>query len=74
MVDLLLFDGLDNALIGHTYRKGEFIAVYDYEKMVEIFMKEHGMSEEDAVEWIDFNVLGAWIGEQTPMIVFPFEA
>jgi hypothetical protein len=27
---------------------------------------EPGMSYEDAVEWMEFNVVGAWMGEHTP--------
>ena len=23
-----------------------------------------------AVEWIDFNIAGAWLGDQTPMILY----
>jgi len=29
-------------------------------------MDRDGMSEEDAVEFMDFNVLQAWIGPYTP--------
>jgi hypothetical protein len=42
-------------------------AVYDGDKMVEHFM-EQGMTEEEAHEWIDFNVEGAYVGESTPII------
>ena len=37
---------------------------------VEIFMKRDGMSGEEAVEWMDFNVTGAYVGEQTPEFIF----
>jgi hypothetical protein len=30
------------------------------------------MSFDEAVEYEDFNVIGAWVGEQTPIIVMPF--
>ena len=50
----LILDGLDDAAVGRS-DCGKLI--YDYDKMVSIFEKQ-GMSVEDAVEWIDFNVLG----------------
>jgi len=27
------------------------------------------MTEEDAEEWMEYNVVGAWVGETTPMFV-----
>jgi len=32
-------------------------------------MSRDGMSWEDAVEFFDFNTVGAWVGEQTPLIM-----
>jgi hypothetical protein len=32
-------------------------------------MQRDGMDLEDAVEHMDFNVTGAWVGEQTPMFL-----
>ena len=31
------------------------------------------MSFEEAEEYIDYNCIGAWIGDQTPIIVMPLE-
>lgn len=31
--------------------------VYDYGKMVECLMDEEGMTEDEACEWIDYNVI-----------------
>ena len=63
-------DGLDEALIGTAYRidLGE-ILVYDYDKCVEIFMDINDWTEEEAIEWVDFNVVGAYVGEDTPIFV-----
>jgi hypothetical protein len=68
----LLADGFDEALIGFSQRINEpILAVYDYEKMVQILMDNDGLSYDDAVEYLDYNVVGAWMGEQTPIIVMP---
>lgn len=47
--------------------------VYDYEKMVEWLMEEEKMTEEEAVEWIDYNTIRAlpYFGEGAPIIVYP---
>ena len=57
--DAIRFEGLDEAIVGICH-KG-FI-IYDYDKVVSIF-EEMGMSEEEAVEWIDYNVIGTMAGE-----------
>ena len=63
-------EGLDEALIGTAYRidLGE-ILVYDYDKCVEIFMDINDWTEEEAIEWGDYNGVGAYIGEGTPVFV-----
>jgi hypothetical protein len=30
-------------------------------------MERDGMECEDAIEWMEFNVVGAWMGEHTPI-------
>jgi hypothetical protein len=53
-------------LLGHVYQFNRKIAVYNYDACIQILMDRDGMSEEDAVEFMDFNVLQAWIGPYTP--------
>ena len=66
----LLADGLDDALIGYARRCGQpELAVYDYDKAVSIFMSRDGMTYEEAVEFMEFNVVGAWMGENTPLFL-----
>ena len=67
-------DGFDEACIGLSQRINEpMLAVYSYEKMVDLLVKRDGMDAEEAMEFIDFNCVGAWIGERTPIIVMPIE-
>ena len=69
----LLMDGLDEACIGFAQRCGdELVAVYSHDKIIEILMSRDGMDYEDAAEYASFNILGAWVGDQTPIIVMPF--
>ena len=68
----LLMDGFDGALIGFSQRINEpLLAVYSWEKMMDICMERDGMSWEESEEHISYNCIGAWVGEQTPIIVMP---
>lgn len=48
-------------------------AIYDYEKMIEWLMDEENWSDEEAVEWIEYNTLRAlpYMGEGRPIIMYP---
>ena len=65
--ECLTADGFDNALVGCTYG-ANVVAVYDINKMVETLM-EDGVDYEDAVDFLDYNVVGAHLGEKTPLYV-----
>jgi len=70
----LLMDGFDEALIGFSQRINEpLLAVYKWQRMVQILKNRDKMSYEEAVEYIEYNCIGAWIGPQTPIIVMPIE-
>tara|TARA_R100001129_G_scaffold171978_1_gene142371 strand:- start:559 stop:846 length:288 start_codon:yes stop_codon:yes gene_type:complete len=63
------YTGFEKAEIGIGYRCGQpDIIVYDYEIVLEC-LRADGMDDEEAQEWMDYNILGGWIGEQTPIIV-----
>ncbi len=67
---MLKWDGFNEAIIGIGERCGQDdIIVYDLQKMIKVFMDANDVDEEEAMDYISFNVLGAWIGEQTPIIV-----
>lgn len=66
----LLMDGFEDAFIGFSQRINDpILAVYSYDKMVEVLMFRDGMDYDEATEYIDFNCVGAYVGEQTPIIV-----
>lgn len=62
-------DGFEDALIGIGTQFNKTLAVYDWDKCVEILMKRDEMSYEDAVTHMDFNVTGAYVGEETPVFI-----
>lgn len=68
--EALLCDGFDEAIIGMAERinLGPVVA-YDVDKMLEIMVKRDGMTYEEAMEYFDYNILGAWMGENTPVYI-----
>lgn len=68
----LLIDGFDEAFLGFSQRINQpILAVYSYDGLVKVCMERDGMEWEEAVEYVDYNIVGAWVGEQTPIIVMP---
>jgi hypothetical protein len=57
----------DSCIIGATY-DGEKI-IYDAVKIIEALIEEDEMTEDDATEYFEFNILGAYLGENTPIYV-----
>ena len=66
-------EGLEEALVGFSSRFAEGpLATYDIKKVIDIFMNRDGMTFEDANEYFEYNVLGSWVGDRTPVfITFP---
>lgn len=68
--EMLFADGFDEALIGVGQRAdGLSLAMYNANKCIEILMAD-GMTDEEAQEYFEFNVLGAYVGENTPMFCY----
>ena len=49
------------------------VAIYSKEGVVKTFIERDGMSYEEAVEFFDFNVEGAYMGKGTPMYIETFD-
>jgi len=66
---------LDKAIIGTTltYQAGERVPVFVYsgDQVISILMDRDGMERDDAMDFIDFNIKGAYIGKDTPLLVWP---
>jgi hypothetical protein len=58
---------LKEAIIGYVERFGmEPLVLLDKAKCLKIYMTRDGMTYEEAIDFFDFNVIGAWMGEGTP--------
>ena len=66
----LLADGFDEAIDGMCIQFGQLpIVAYDYNKCINILIKRDGMSETQAIEYFDFNVVGSYMGPNSPVFI-----
>ena len=73
-----MFEGLlylsepefDAAIVGVADRIGmETVVVYDTSKVIDILCERDGMDREQATEFYEYNIIGAYVGERTPMFI-----
>jgi hypothetical protein len=68
--EALLADGLEKAFVGYTVNHHHpHVAVYSIDKCIDILVDRDGMTPEGAEEFIEFNTLGAYVGENGPLYV-----
>lgn len=61
-------DEFDEAIIGVVERAGGSpVIAYDTQKILDIL--EQSMPMEDAQEYFDYNILGAYMGDKTPVYI-----
>ncbi len=72
---MLKIDGFDGAIIGPALiwldGKRVDVLVYNGEEMRETLMRRDKMDSHEAREYIAFNIEDAYLGEDTPIIVWP---
>ena len=63
-------DGFETAFVAVGFRyNGNDIAVYDYDLCIDVLIDRDTMSVEEAHEFMSYNVIGAYVGEQTPLFI-----
>lgn len=65
--NILLADGFEDAFIGVGRQFNTPFAIYDRGFCIDILMED--MSNEEAEEFFEYNVQGAYAGESTPVFV-----
>jgi hypothetical protein len=68
--EILLAEGFEEAFVGVAYQFDKPVAVFDREKCITILSKD--MSPEEAEEYFQFNVEGAYVGPNTPAFLDKF--
>jgi len=68
-------DGYDQAIIGPAFvwngNDRVNVLVYNAEAIRHVLVKRDGMDPEEAREFIEFNIEGAYMGPDTPLLVWP---
>ena len=66
--DLLVLDGFDDAIVGVVRRIGLEAICYSEELVLKQLVNQ-GMTYNEAIEYYEFNIIGAWVGEHTPLFL-----
>jgi hypothetical protein len=62
--------GYEDCIIGVLHRPGgKPVCVMNMDQMIVKLVTQDGMSLEDAMEYFEYNILGAYVGDQTPIYV-----
>tara|TARA_Y100000310_G_scaffold64178_1_gene59727 strand:+ start:7581 stop:7835 length:255 start_codon:yes stop_codon:yes gene_type:complete len=68
--EALLADGFNDAIMGMCMQFGQLpIVAYDYEKCLKILQERDNMSRSEAEEYMDYNVIGAYMGLYSPVFI-----
>jgi hypothetical protein len=69
--DTMIFSGhsYDNSIIGMTF---DGRAIYSFELMVEELMEDEKWAEQDAIDWIEYNIIRAipYFRAKAPIVVY----
>jgi hypothetical protein len=75
---MLKMTGLEDAIVGQAQvwvhvdggMSREDVFIYSGQAILEILVERDGMDWDDAREYIDFNIEGAYVGPQTPIVMW----
>ena len=68
--EAIVYDDADEAVLGLVYHNDKPpILAYSYIKWIKMLMNRDGMSEDEAVEYFDYNVDGLILGDNQPIII-----
>jgi len=45
------------------------LLAYDEEKVIKKLMKRDKMTRQDALEFYTYNIIGSWVGKETPVFI-----
>jgi len=67
--ELLVADGFDEAILGVSQQFNSLSVAYDRNKCIEILMTRDNMTQLEAVEYFEYNVIGSYMGKHTPSFI-----
>lgn len=65
---VLLADGLEPAFMAIGRQFTHPVAIYSKRRTMKLLQRQ-GMTREEAEEYFDFNIAGAFVGDQTPVFL-----
>jgi len=66
----IVMDGFDDCIIGVSEEFGhDTKIVYSKERVIQKLMKSGEMTEEDAIEYFYYNMVGGYFGERNPIFL-----
>ncbi len=68
--EFLVADGFDEAIVGVDVLN--FKIIYSVPKIITILMQDN-MTEEEAMEYCDYNIISAYVGEKTPIFAWTLD-
>lgn len=64
------YDGFEPCIVGIVERFGQpVLLAYDYEACIQLLIGRDGMDRDEAIEFFEFNTLGLWAGDHTPVFI-----
>jgi len=69
---LLKCDGFDDAIVGVLGYDEESRLVYSADKVIDILMQDD-MTYEEALDYFNFNLEGAYMGKRTPLFIWEYD-
>ena len=68
--DTIFYPGYETALVGIAHRPASPpLAVYSATEIIQILMDRDGMTLDEAAEYLEYNIVGMWVGPGTPIVV-----
>jgi len=67
--EILLADGHEHAFLGVANTPNGYVAVYSTDEIIDKFMNEDLMDYETAEEYVQYNIIQAYVGERTPIFL-----
>jgi hypothetical protein len=65
-------EDFDPCVVGVARRFNDTVLVYDMGKVLAMLMAQ-GLDHDEAVEHFEFNIIGGWLGNMTPIFNIPVE-
>lgn len=64
--EAMFADGFDHAIMGYS---NDLKVIYSANMILETLVERDGMTPDEAIDYFNFNIEGAYVGEYTPIFM-----